>query len=78
VNTFFSQLSSAEGSVRALIDAIIAGCGPKASKKFVVTRPPTGVGGGGFGGDAWWSVGLEDFLNWLYSIPVGVKPDQNL
>ena len=36
--------------MNGLIDAIIAGCGKKASKKFVITRPPSGGGGGGGGG----------------------------
>jgi hypothetical protein len=68
--------------MNGLIDAIIAGCGPKASKKFVVTRPPSGGGGGGggvgFGGGypGWW-YSMWNFVNWVNSITVS-GPKMNL
>jgi len=57
-----------------LLNAVWATCG-KQGDLNKLTRPRTvrggggGFGGGGYGG--WWGGALRDFLNWLYSIPVG-------
>jgi hypothetical protein len=66
------KLTNAE--INEMIDAIEKQCAKhRDHPKLQITRPPTGGGGGAaFGGGVpFWYYGMYDFLNWLYSIPVG-------